>query len=149
MNSKYLIFLCLFSLQGCNGSSDDNENPDTFSLIQEHEKTWLASGVTSYTFIYSSSASDCPTADPFPPVEITVINGSISSVYVPEFGEFQALENTNYPTIDQIFENMLESTSTIKGVPIFDENFGYPVSYTTDSSSAECDGNSVVVSSFI
>ncbi|WP_440874298.1 DUF6174 domain-containing protein [Thalassotalea sp. PLHSN55] len=149
MNSKYLVFLCLLGLEGCDNSSDENQNQNVNSLIQENENVWLDSGVKSYTFTYVSSPSDCPTADPFPPVEITVINGNISSIYVPEFGEFLEIENTTYPTIDEIFEHMLESADTIKGMPVFDDNFGYPISYSSDLSSAECDARSVLVSSFI
>ena len=149
MNSKSLVFLCLFLLQGCGDESTDNESKDTINLIQKNENIWLTSGIKSYTFTYFSSPNDCPTADPYPPVEITVINGSIDSIYVVEFDEFQEVENTHYLTVDQIFESMLENGNSIQGVPSFDETWGYPVSYSIDLSSAECDGISVNISSFI
>ncbi len=149
MNSKYLVLLCLFLIQGCDDESSENENKYTFNLIQKNKDIWLASGIKSYTFTYFSSPNDCPTADPYPPVEITVINGSIDSIYVVEFDVFQEVENSHYLTMDQIFENMLENGNSIQGVPSFDETLGYPVSYSIDLSSAECDGKSVNISSFI
>lgn len=134
---------------GCDDDSSEKELQSTINLIKTNKSTWLASGVDSYTFTYFSSMSDCALANPFPPVEITVVNGSILSIYVPEFDQFQDVEKTHHLTISQMFENMLENAGDIKGVPSFDDNFGYPKSYNTDLSDAECDGNSVVVSSFI
>ncbi len=149
MNSKFLIFLCLFMIQGCDDDSSEKELQTTINLIKKNRSIWLASGIESYTFTYFSSMNDCPSANPFPPVEITVVNGSILSIYVLEFDQFQDVENTHYSTIRQMFENMLENVGDIKGTPSFYGSFGYPKSYNTDLSDAECDGNSVVVSSFI
>jgi len=119
------------------------------SLIQSNKNIWVSSGVSDYTFTYFSSMTDCPTADPYVPVEITVEDGSISSIYVPDFEIFKDIESTHYSTIEQIFENMIESSSSIQGEPIFDAAFGYPILYETDLSSAECDGQSVQISSFV
>ena len=54
-----------------------------------------------------------------------------------------------YPTIADVFIDMLNSVEHIQGTPSFDKTFGYPISYETDISNLECDGYSVTITSFI
>jgi len=98
---------------------------------------------------YSSGPSDCPTVDSFPPVEITVENNAITNLYVPQLGTNLEISTSTYPTINDIFENMLSSIEDIKGTQSFDENFDYPLNYETDKSDEECDGYSITISFFI
>jgi hypothetical protein len=118
-------------------------------LIESNQIKWKDSNISNYTFTYYSEPNDCPSVDPFPPVEITVENNSITNLYVPQLGTNLDISTSTYPTINDVFENMINSIEDIEGTPSFDENFGYPLNYETDISDAECDGYSIAISSFI
>jgi|TARA_R110002111_G_scaffold110319_3_gene169721 hypothetical protein len=154
MNSKLLVFLGAFTLFGC---SDDSaivanqaaHSEDVVKLIEANKLVWTSSNIQTYTFTYYSPPTDCPNVDPYPPVEITVEEGTISRLFVPDLDVLLDIEDSRYPTINGIFIKMDEKSFNIKGVPTFDTTFGYPVKYGVDLSDAECDGYSVNVSSFI
>ncbi|MCU4675964.1 DUF6174 domain-containing protein [Catenovulum sp. 2E275] len=145
MNTRTILISIVFMLFGCDENSDTHE---LVNLIQDNENTWQSSGINSYTYVYSDIPTDCPNVDPYPPVEITVEEGVITTLYVPELDTFLEAENHSYPTINMIFENMMNSANDIKGIPTFDDTFGYPTSYEVDLTSSQCDGQ-VIMLSFI
>lgn len=150
MKSILLITIvsCLF-LSACNDSYQDNSTTELNDLIGFNQVKWKGLDISSYTFTYYLGPNDCPTADANPPVEITVINNTITNLYVPELGTNLDVSSSHYPTIDDVFENMISSIDYIGDAPLFDEHFGYPIHYETDVSVAECDGYSIAISSFI
>ncbi|MCJ8296459.1 MAG: DUF6174 domain-containing protein [Colwellia sp.] len=150
MNSKLFIgTLSFFLLFSCDDSSQDNSPTELINLIESNQGKWEASNIGTYIFTYYSPPNDCPTVDPFPAVEITIVNNVITNLYVVELGEILDLGSHSFPTIDDVFENMINSVNDIEGTPSFDDTFGYPVNYETDISDLECDGYSVTISSFI
>jgi hypothetical protein len=150
MYSKLLIgTLSCFLLFSCNDSSQNDSTTELVNLIETNQEKWKSSNITTYTFTYYSAPTDCPTADPFPPVEITVENNTVTNLYVPELGINLDIITSSYLTINEIYEVMIDSIDVIEGEPSFDEYFGYPINYETDVSGAECDGFSITLSSFI
>jgi len=150
MKSTLLITtISVLLLSACNNSSQNNSTTELNNLIEFNQVKWINSNISAYTFTYYSGPSDCPTADPLPPVEITVENNTITNLYIPQLDTSLEISTSTYPTINDIFENMLNSIEDIKGDQSFDENFGYPLNYQTDISDAECDGYSIAISSFI
>ncbi|WP_440904316.1 DUF6174 domain-containing protein [Catenovulum sp. SX2] len=141
--------MCSLILVGCNGTSDQDSRFELEGLISANKHKWDNLEINTYTYTYANYPSDCPNVDIFPPVEITVENNVITQLYVPDLGTFLAVRDGSYPTIDEIFENMLSSIDSIENLPSFDESFGYPISYDVDLSSAECDGFTLSVSSFL
>ena len=150
MNSKLLLVtlgcLLLFS---CDDSSKSNSTKELLALIEVNQKKWEAANIDTYTFTYYSPPNDCPTVDPRPAVEITVENEVVSKLYVIDFDSFLDVGSSSFPTIDNVFHKMINSVEHIKGTPLFDDTFGFPIEYETDVSSQECDGYSVYISSFI
>ncbi|MUH73229.1 DUF6174 domain-containing protein [Psychrosphaera haliotis] len=142
-----ISFLSCLTLSAC--SSDSNDNSDLLSVIEMNQKIWMSSGIESYTFTYQNLPNDCPTADALPAVEITVEDNSITKVYEIDSGNNLPLENNNYPTILALFEQMKSAINSIEGEPSFDSRLGYPTKYSTDKSSADCDGYTISVYSFI
>jgi hypothetical protein len=150
MNAKLLIgTVSCFLLFSCNDSSQDKLTTELINLIETNQEKWEASNISTYAFTYYSAPTDCPTADPFPPVEITVENDTVANLYVPDLGINLDISINSYPTINEIYEVIIDSIDVIEGKPSFDEYFGYPINYETDASDAECDGFSVTLSSFI
>jgi len=146
MNFKLLIYtLSLILLSAC----DDSSTKELTNLIESNQKIWDDSGISSYTFTYYSPPNDCPSVDPFPAVEITIVDNVITELYVPDLDSNLDIESQTYPTIDDVFENMLNSVEYIQGTPLFDETFGFPLSYMTDMSDSDCDGYSITISSFM
>ncbi len=79
MKSILLITIVSFLLlSACNDSSKDNLTTELNDLIESNQIKWKDSNISTYTFTYYSGPNDCPTADPYPPVEITVENNSIT-----------------------------------------------------------------------
>ena len=148
MNSNLLLIsaLSVFLLCSCD---DDSSDPEPSNLIELNQKKWEDSNISTYTYTYVSYPNDCPTADAFPPVEITIVENVITNLYVPDLGTTLDVSTNSYPTIDDVFEGMNNKSEYLKGTPSFDETFGYPINYETDISELECDGYSVTISSFI
>lgn len=148
MNSNLLLIstLSVFLLIACNDDSSDRE---LTNLIEQNMKKWEDSDISTYTYTYASYPNDCPTADAFPAVEITIVDNIITNLYVPDFGTNLDVNTNNYPTIDEIFDDINNESEYLKGLPSFDKVFGYPINYETDISDLECDGFSVTISSFI
>ena len=150
MNFKLLIVLLSCALLfSCDNSSEDNSTTELLNLIVSNQEKWQDSNIETYTFTYYSPPNDCPTVDPHPAVEITVENNVITKLYVIELDKILALGTLGFPTIDNLFEKMINSVKHIKGTPTFDNTFGYPVNYETDISNSECDGYSINIMSFI
>ncbi|MGJ8680742.1 DUF6174 domain-containing protein [Paraglaciecola sp.] len=150
MYFKLLIgTLSCFLLFSCGDISQDDSTAVLVNLIKTNQGKWEASNITTYTFTYYSAPTDCPTADPFPPAEITVENNTVTNLYVPELGINLDISANSYPTINEIYNDIFNSIEDIKEVPLFDEYFGYPINYKTDVSAEPCDGNSITLSSFI
>jgi hypothetical protein len=150
MNSKLLVsaFSC-FLLFSCDDSSQENSTKELINLIEVNQDKWEASNINTYTFTYYAPPNDCPTADAFPAVEITIVNNRFTNLYVVELDETLDLDSQSFPTINDVFENMSNSVNDIKGTPSFDDTFGYPINYETDISDLECDGYSISISSLI
>lgn len=147
-----LFFLLLLGCESNSGSSN------VMDQIRKNKIKWESSGLSSYTYIYSNYPTDCPAMDVYPPVVITVVNNTVSSVYVPEFGAYEE-SLLGWPTITKLFETMVVDASDnptvfsknrieINKEPEFDELYGYPVSYYFDKSNKECDAFSVRISEF-
>ncbi|MBB1386525.1 hypothetical protein H5119_13415 [Pseudoalteromonas sp. SG45-5] len=150
MNFKLLMCTLSFSLLfACNDSSPDSQTTELTNLIGTNYQKWKNSNINTYAFTYHAPPSDCPATDALPPVEITIENNVITKLYIPELGESLELDSQVYPTIADVFENMLKSVEHIKGTPLFDKTFGYPISYETDISDLECDGYSITITSFM
>lgn len=150
MYSKILIgTLSFFLLFSCDDNSQDDSTTELVNLIETNFEKWKASNVATYTFTYYLAPTDCPAADPIPPVEVTVENNTVTNLYVPDLGVNLDISTSSYPTINEIFEVMIDSKDVIEGLPSFDEYFGYPINYKTNISGAQCDGFSVTLSSFI
>jgi hypothetical protein len=99
--------------------------------------------------------SDCPTADPYPPVVITVKDGLVIEV-MSSFGRpLQDLES--WPTIDIVYADVKKLVQTLGGTGYskpevmsvnFDTEFHYQTRYAYDLSPAECDGKIVTLTNF-
>ena len=146
MNFKFLIYaVCFVLLSACNEIS----KKDLTNLIESNQEKWESANINSYTYTYYSFPIDCPNVDPFPAVEISVENNIITELYVPDLGVSLDLSYHSYPTMDDIFNNMIDSVEDIQSTPFFNVILGYPTNYETDMSSSECDGYSIQISSFI
>ena len=119
-------------------------------ITNEQQNSWSGLDISDYTFTYSSTPIDCPVADAFPPVEITVEDNQVVSRYVPELGIYLDESDDSYNfTINDIFADLQHNTRIIQGEVLFDDNYYFPISYTTNESDEECDGNRVEISSFM
>ena len=150
MNFKLLIvLLSCITLFACDDSAEDKVAPELLNVIKSNQQKWQASNIETYTITYYAPPNDCPTVDPHPAVEITVENNVITKLYVIELDVNLELGTLDFPTIDKLFEKMINSVEHIKGMPTFDNTFGYPVNYETDINNVECNGYSINILSFI
>lgn len=150
MNFKSVIStLSFFLLFACNDNAQDSATTELINLIESNQQKWASANISTYTFTYYSPPNDCPTADAFPAVEITIEQNVITKLYLPGLGKSLALDSQAYPTINDVFQNMINAVEHIEGIPLFDATFGYPTSYKTDRSKLACDGYSITISSFI
>jgi hypothetical protein len=148
-------------LTACNDSSDcdgNENNPGLMSEIESNLEKWHTVGIQNYSFYYSLEPADCPTVDPAPAVVITVEQGEVVSVYVPDSGHY--LDSiSGYETIDEVFQSMLQKANcdfryfskgreALGEYPQFDPTYGYPVSYYYDKSRNSCDGESMLIRDF-
>ena len=152
-----MVFGVLF-LTGCQSNDNPHNSPGNVLIeIQKNQNTWDELGLVNYQFSYYNPPGDCPTIDPFPSVVITVSEGKVSSVFVPEFGA--ETEAEGWPTIDDVFEDMIKKTETnyseysknkseLKALPSFDSNFGHPTEYFYDKSNKECDAEHLYIDDF-
>lgn len=146
MKIRYLVALLSFFLLGCD---DSDSSTDLTKEIETQQASWSSLLISDYTFFYQVTPTDCPTADALPGYEITVINGAVATAYVPEYGETVDVTYTSLPTIDEVFEQLLDSVDDLSVEPEYDEDFSFPTYYETDESDAECDGFSINVSNFM
>ena len=151
-----------FSLLGCNGENSSNSdnsarNAELLILINNHKEIWENSNLESYMFTYYAAPSDCPYADPFPPVVISVEASEVTSVFVPDFGTY--IDVGDRPTIDDIFTAMIdalssnpmiysESPAKPNSLPLFDSQHGFPIVYSIDHSDSPCDGTTYSINEF-
>jgi len=127
------------------------------SIVQESISLWENSGIEDYSFTFYSTPDDCPVIDVFPPIEISVENSAVVSVYEPDSG--QNLDLSNGMTMNSILSSLLEQAemkpitfsrddSDVNGLPEFNEDYGYPESVRIDMSTSECDATSYFISNF-
>lgn len=157
MRTLSLNLLCIFMLSACSGEDAPSVDFDKVNAaILENQNTWQASGFIDYSFTYLSIPGDCPLADHLPAIDIYVEDGEIVSVNYTDTGE---TADVNYAmTMEQVFEQllMLLEEQPIKfsdakdsdELPIFDSNFGYPVSVFVDKSERECDATLTTITNF-
>ena len=152
-------------LSGCLHTDDDSISPDSklkdiSTAITDNKQLWQSSNISSYTYTYSSTISDCPTGNPLLPVVITVVNGVVDSVNLPNSGIYQHTPEV-YPAIEQLFTDMEEAVeekpevfgrSAMTGgddMPLFDAQYGYPVQYYVDANkNRDCDAFTLSVTDF-
>jgi hypothetical protein len=156
---KYLIvgLLCIITL-GCGGGSHSGDyNVDEVkAAIEVNYAKWKLSALSDYSYTYSRSPGDCPTADELPTMDITVEDNEVVSVFYS--GTSEILDFDNAPTIDTLFGVMLGSLNTnpIKFrksknenlLPSFDDTLGYPSMFFIDISSKDCDAIFIRVTDF-
>lgn len=159
-----LIALSLSCVLSCGAlSKDDNgadwvQNEALINEINQNIEKWNESEISTYSFKYFSSRSDCPNARPFPEVVISVEEGQVQSVYVEDFGAFE-VETSGWPTIPELLESMLKNSQTRyllfaksrtepTELPVFDDLYGYPVTYYFDKSDSSCDAHNMIISEF-
>ncbi|MCW8092432.1 DUF6174 domain-containing protein [Alteromonas sp. ASW11-130] len=147
--NKYLVVIISGLLLGCGNENEERVEQNLREIILEKQTAWEATGINSYTFTYSETPNDCPTAQPFPPVEIQVVEGKITSLYIPSQGSYLEPSERVFPTIDRVFINMKQQVDTLQGTPEFDNTLHFPVKYSVEKSAAPCDGHIISISSFI
>jgi len=126
-------------------------------LISENKSKWRSWNILTYSFELNRTPVDCPLVDAFPPVEIIVNQGEVSTVYVPSLGAYEDADN--WPSIDDLFKTMLNeasdeprvfslSSSEPNALPQFDAQYGFPSRYYVDLSAAECDATDFQLNNF-
>jgi hypothetical protein len=141
-----IIPLALFLLS----CSDDDNRGGTgkiYDHILESKEKWDSASLVDYSFTYSRSPGDCPTADELPPMDVNVEDGIVKSVY--QSGISISIDISDGVTINQVFELVIElaqeksiqvsSAADKTTLPLFDEILGYPISFNFDKSSSDCD----------
>ena len=124
--------------------------------ILENKEKWDLASLIDYSFTYSRSPGDCPTADELPTIDINVENGIVKSVYLS--GTSISIDISQGVTINQVFTLAIaltqqksiqySSAADTTSLPLFDEKLGYPISFYFDKSSSDCDALFNRVSNF-
>ena len=143
-------------LSSCGGDDEKSYNEKAYLHVLENKQKWDLTSLVDYSFTYSQSPGDCPTADEVPAMDITVEDGMVSSVYWS--GTNTSSDISNGVTINQIFELVTKlaqeksiqftRNANAKTLPLFDDNLGYPVSFYFDKSNSDCDALFNRVSNF-
>lgn len=131
---------------------------ELLELIDNNRDKWEAADISDYMFTYHAPSTDCPSANPYPPVVITVTDKHVESVYLPSRGTYVS-EIEKWPTIDDVFGRMLSEASVSNEVfssdaahpdedPQFDGQYGYPIKYYFDRTEADCDAYQVNITEF-
>ena len=160
----FLQAFVLVLLTACGSDSDKphNSRSAVLSEINTNKELWEASNIQSYTYTYSPTPpGDCPGVSLIPTHIITVENGEVVSVMGTsgESIDEQYWDPFLYPTIDEIFLELLEKAETdyaefsksryqLDDLPSFDETFGYPVEYYYDETTSTCDSKGRLISDF-
>lgn len=158
MSKLILVLFVVFFISGCENENIDTHLTEIEKLINENKTKWDSVNISTYMFTYSSTPSDCGVVSPLPPVVISVVNNETSSVFIPAFGAYES-SISNYLTLDEIFERMLQeiienpisfskSSNEQNQLPEFNPQYGYPVRYYVDKTSADCDAYFVNVTEF-
>ncbi len=127
------------------------------TLIQDNYQLWNSFGIKDYQFKYSINQTDCSVSTPFPPVVITVENSVVKSAYVIGYGDYENLDR--WPTIEKIFNDMSDAekseyTQFTKSIqekdvlPVFDDVYGFPISYYLNRTNNFCDSELMNISEF-
>jgi hypothetical protein len=112
---------------------------------------WQSYDMHSYSFYLTFSYSDCSRARRYPRTEITVEDDVVISAYDAEKGLFIDLKELKWATIDGLLTRLQASAnrndlvissapSETDSFPMFDEQYGIPISFHYDQTIAECDG---------
>lgn len=159
-----LVALSLSCVLSCGALSKDDKGTDwapnetLIDEINQNIEKWNESGISTYSFKFLSLRSDCPNARSFPEVVISVEEGQVQSVFVEDFGAFE-VDTSGWPTISELLETMLENSQTRylsfaksrtepKELPVFNDLYGYPLTYYFDKSDSFCDAYNVIISEF-
>ncbi|QTH64007.1 hypothetical protein J1N51_00465 [Psychrosphaera ytuae] len=151
-----LMMFAAFSLTGCGDASDNVDYEQIEQLIKSNQSEWRAAGLIDYSFTYSVTPGDCPTADALPSVDVYVEDGEVSRVYYT--GTDQQTENRLGLTIDEVFQLQLRELASLPiqfsetksntQLPTFDISLGYPLRAYIDQSYNDCDAMAIRVSNF-
>lgn len=152
-----MIMIGLGVTSACIDESSESDLTKIEALIKEKRNQWLSNGLSNYSFTYSVSPGDCPNADAFPPVEITVENNVVVRAYASSIDS--ELNILLYPSIDHVFNLMLRNielypkqysaTKEDTSLPKFDDNLYFPTSYYVDMSSQNCDALFTRITNFL
>lgn len=147
MNLTLIVLPLALLLISC---GDDKNEVDTRKIsehIFKYKEKWDSASLIDYSFTYSRSPGDCPTADELPSMDINIENGIVKSVYLS--GTSISVDISQGVTVNQVFELAIElaqeksiqysSAADTRSFPLFDENLGYPISFYFDKSRSECD----------
>ena len=160
---KNVMPMVLVSVSACAANTDPTpvhiveQNVDVNDLIESNFVRWKTNNISHYSFTYRSIPTDCPEVDAYPSRVITVKNTKVTQVFVPDFGKNVDIRQS--PTINDIFEsmqalsrmNLLTFSSGPKNLsepPVFDGQYGYPLSYYADATGQNCDGKLVSITNF-
>ena len=153
---KVLIVLTtVLFLYGCENEDNETHLIELIELVNENKAKWISANISTYTYTYSRYLSDCGIASPLPPAVVSVVNNKVSSVYIPAIGVYESSID-GYLTVQDIFEHMLQeidekplvfsiSVNEQNQLPEFNAQYGYPINYYVDLTSAECDAHSVSI----
>lgn len=156
---RVLIATSISFLAGCGDDPKDVAKvSEMLFLISQNQAVWTNQQIKDYEFTYERTSVDCPIADPYPAVVITVKNSLVTSVYVPTLGTYNQ-DISSWPTIDGIFEKLnsvaianpkvfAKNLAEPNVTPVFNAKYGFPVELVADQSDANCDGFSYQVSNF-
>jgi len=107
-------------LAGCGDATAPSED-----TILAHRASWSAQHLSDYSYIYEATGFFINTADK--PISITVRNNAVASAVFAGTGDPVPGSPTNFPSIDQLFDQALAAARDHSLASItFDPNLGYP-----------------------
>ncbi len=161
MVRHFLLFSSLSLLINCGAAPTPTTSgtskaalADHVALLQKNKALWKDANIRDYEFTYQATGG-C--SDPMPPVVISVKDGAVSSVYVPDFGTYESIGS--WPTIDGVFDSLTQAaaksplvfaigSSTPNSPPAFDAKYGFPTKISVDPSDAKCDDSQFTIRDF-